>query len=414
MSVSSSEFPIVIIKNNIMQFEISAQDIEILNLCPICQNDELDRISEVYLANQDKPFFTTDICLNCSTVVRLNRPSPQWYDKAWEKRNTQSLFDDNYSIHSIYNKYLELCRYIRYSNLAELFSQLTKANSLIDIGTGPGTGLRAFSERSWKAVGLEPDPTRANLHKNKFNFKIEQQTVEEFIKNNKNIEQFDIATVIHTLEHCHNPLKFLKDVLKIIKENGYLYIEVPNAINFINWKDSLYLEHLINFNQKSLIHLTGYLKLKPIYIIYPKTKPNGLLHIGILYQKMKHSKESTNFIKDNKFIENIKNLYINKIINTNQNAKLKYIVPKIDNLRNTYSQFSIGNISNEGSNFTIKLDKNNQVNNRTRKLKGIMNDYINYLILDTYSKYKIKTIFRLRNKPYDENFFKFQYKKYTE
>ena len=39
-----------------VQFEISAQDIEILNLCPICQNDELDRISEVYLANQDKQY----------------------------------------------------------------------------------------------------------------------------------------------------------------------------------------------------------------------------------------------------------------------------------------------------------------------------------------------------------------------
>jgi len=42
---------------------------------------------------------------------------------------------------------------------------LTEGRSIIDIGTGPGTGLKAFSDRSWKAVGLEPDPTRANIGK---------------------------------------------------------------------------------------------------------------------------------------------------------------------------------------------------------------------------------------------------------
>lgn len=395
-----------------MQHEITNQDIETIKSCPVCLNENFEKLSEVILNNNIEPFFTTDICLSCHTVVRLTHPSQQWFKRAWEYRNLLAK-EYNYSIRHIFNKLLEELRYIRYSNLEHLFSKLTNASSIIDIGTGPGTGLRAFSENSWDTVGLEPDPTRADLYKHKFNFTIHQQTIECFIKNKKNIEQFDIATVIHTLEHCHNPLKFLDDVIKVIKPKGYLYIEVPNSINFINWKDSLYLEHLFNFNLKSLIILSNKLELEPNYIFYPKTKPNGFFHLGILFKKATNSNFRISLDSDNEFIENIKSLYKKGLTNPRLNVELKYIVPKIDNLRSTFSQYFIVKTSQNKDQLTIFLEKQNtSIGSKLRGLRGLIIDYINYLILFINNRFKVKFIFKLNNNLYDKDFFNIKFEKF--
>ena len=63
-------------------------------------------------------------------------------------------------------------------------------------------------------------------------------------------EQIDVCTVIHVLEHLHDPLKFLKHVKnKIIKNNGYIYVEVPSA------ESSTYDDptHLFMFTQEYLL-----------------------------------------------------------------------------------------------------------------------------------------------------------------
>ena len=41
-------------------------------------------------------------------------------------------------------------------------------------------------------------------------------------------KEFDLVTVIHTLEHIPAPLKFLKKVTKFVKKGGYLIVEVPS------------------------------------------------------------------------------------------------------------------------------------------------------------------------------------------
>lgn len=42
--------------------------------------------------------------------------------------------------------------------------------------------------------------------------------------------QFDYVSLIHVFEHLENPVEFLRHIKsKVIKDSGYLYIEVPNA-----------------------------------------------------------------------------------------------------------------------------------------------------------------------------------------
>lgn len=43
-------------------------------------------------------------------------------------------------------------------------------------------------------------------------------------------EQYDVATMLHVLEHTESPREFLRHAHNLIKENGLLFIEVPSEL----------------------------------------------------------------------------------------------------------------------------------------------------------------------------------------
>ena len=65
-------------------------------------------------------------------------------------------------------------------------------------------------------------------------------------------DKFDIAMILHVLEHFHRPKEFMDHVVNQVKDGGYVYIEVPHLHYFTNWEDSIYLEHMNNFTEKTL------------------------------------------------------------------------------------------------------------------------------------------------------------------
>ncbi|RKY83677.1 class I SAM-dependent methyltransferase, partial [candidate division KSB1 bacterium] len=50
---------------------------------------------------------------------------------------------------------------------------------------------------------------------------------------------FDLVMMWHVLEHIENPVLYLKEISRILKENGKLIIEVPNldSLNFRIFKE---------------------------------------------------------------------------------------------------------------------------------------------------------------------------------
>jgi len=71
---------------------------------------------------------------------------------------------------------------------------------------------------------------------------------------------FDIVTLWHTLEHLTTPLETLREIRRILKPEGLLFIEVPN-INFLEnyffrffgiTKHLFFMEHLVHFSPKTL------------------------------------------------------------------------------------------------------------------------------------------------------------------
>lgn len=309
-----------------MVFPIEAGEIEHLNACLVCEGREFERISTVLVG--DLAFFSTDFCKSCGFVFRRTRPSVSWFDKShklWARNQKQWSFDEEH----------ERRRYIRYRNLAQFLEAIVRGREIIDIGTGTGTGLKAFHDRSWIASGLEPEPVRATVGRENHGLNIIESTVEEYTRAEGS---YDVATVIQTLEHFHSPFSCLQNVARLVREAGYIYIEVPDLMNYVDWNDSLHFSHMSNFTEETLVLLANRVGLKPRYRLFPKTRPHGVTHLGILFQKMNYE-YSTNLNKQelaNLYVK-VKNLYAKGLPATPQGV-IQISVPEVNQLGTIFNR----------------------------------------------------------------------------
>jgi 2-polyprenyl-3-methyl-5-hydroxy-6-metoxy-1,4-benzoquinol methylase len=125
---------------------------------------------------------------------------------------------------------------------------------------GGGAGYFSYEMQDKKYICYTYDEAKKPIFSNEFKLK--------YVKK-KNIKNFDIVTLNYVLEHIKNPVIFLKKIIKLLKKNGLIYIEIPNDKNFIYLKktnvifNSLHLYFFNSFNIKNLLEK---LKLKIFYI----------------------------------------------------------------------------------------------------------------------------------------------------
>ncbi|MGB9643423.1 MAG: class I SAM-dependent methyltransferase [Candidatus Ratteibacteria bacterium] len=95
--------------------------------------------------------------------------------------------------------------------------------SILEVGCGTGAFLSQVKPLVKKVVGIEVDEeSRTWIQKN---FKID---VYSDIKKQDDKLKFDIIVMFHVLEHLLNPVEYLSNPKKILKDNGRIFIEVPN------------------------------------------------------------------------------------------------------------------------------------------------------------------------------------------
>jgi len=87
--------------------------------------------------------------------------------------------------------------------------------------------------------------------------------------NIKNIK-FDLITLNKVIEHVTNPTLFLKNYLKYLKKDGFIYIEVPDIdakedpLGYE--REEFFIEHHHVFSKLSLILMLSKLKLNILQI----------------------------------------------------------------------------------------------------------------------------------------------------
>jgi len=143
---------------------------------------------------------------------------------------------------------------------------IKKKGKALEIGCSTGLMLSLLSKKGWEVTGIEISKEAAEAAR-KRNIKIYTDPFE--IINLK--EKFDLIILNHTLEHLENPKKVLGKAYSSLKENGLLYIDVPNfgglsaSIQRGDWPLLLPAEHLWHFTEKALEILLKETKYKIIF-----------------------------------------------------------------------------------------------------------------------------------------------------
>ncbi len=224
--------------------------------CYICSNSQFHLINEI---DRYGFYYPTGLCKRCGNVQQT-----KYYDE-----QVISDFYSNYYRKIYSNDPPEvLFRYQRLGRgkvIYDFVSEIKKTSSVLEVGCGAGGILSVFNDKGCETLGLDFDKRYLDYARKK-NIKVLNGSLEMLKKNQK----FDLIIMSHVLEHIVNPLDFLENLVKHLKKEGILYLEVPSLelvrdggfehdlLNY--WQNA----HTIHFTVKSLNLLCNQVGLKSI------------------------------------------------------------------------------------------------------------------------------------------------------
>jgi methionine biosynthesis protein MetW len=95
---------------------------------------------------------------------------------------------------------------------------------VLDVGCGNGQWLAEYKRLGWEAEGIEPSLTSAAIARQAGHRVITGELSEAQYP----ADHFDAVTLWDALEHIHNPGEIVREIYRITRLNGRVYISVPN------------------------------------------------------------------------------------------------------------------------------------------------------------------------------------------
>lgn len=148
---------------------------------------------------------------------------------------------------------------------------------LLDIGAGRGDLLREAVQAGWTVTGIEPSSSFAEHAARYSGAEIKREAVERcgFAEGS-----FDVVILGAVLEHLYNPNETVREIARILRTGGALFVDVPNEEGLYFRVGNLYQKlrrrdwvvntaptfspfHLFGFGPRSLRALLGKHGLKP-------------------------------------------------------------------------------------------------------------------------------------------------------
>jgi len=141
--------------------------------------------------------------------------------------------------------------------------RLPKTGKVLEIGCASGFMLYALAEEGYACVGVEPSGVFGEFVRSKGLDCFD--SFEDLRASPRHRDGFDVIVHAYVMEHIADPYSFLKGQLEMLKPNGSLFIEIPNAADaLLTIYDVLKFErfywhvgHHWYFTRKSLEYLLG-------------------------------------------------------------------------------------------------------------------------------------------------------------
>lgn len=252
-----------------------------LSSCPLCRKKNL----EVLFKKGSRKFVK---CFNDGFVFITPQPSAKELHRIYNER----YFDSEESRDKTcigYWAYIDerplLLEY--FDRKLDLVEKYTKKRKILDVGCGHGFCLEAAKKRGFNAVGIDVSGYAVEYAKEHGC----KAFLTDIYKAGFKDTSFDVITIFQLIEHVPNPVKFMKEVKRILKPGGHVILTTPNHGGYLkklmgkNWFSYRHQEHLFFFSPKSIDFLLEKAGFASIAFLKDETRFYPIRHIlgGVRY-----------------------------------------------------------------------------------------------------------------------------------
>ena len=276
-----------------------------LSQCRICKSKDLIEVvnlGEQYLASRfpyenekgkvPKSPVVLVMCIKCSLVqlkYTIKQMDMYEYDYGYKS-----------SISNTMREHLKL-----YNSEVQKIVKLTKNDWVLDIGSNDGTFLDYYPECN--KLGCDPTGKQfadyylyKNLVPTYFSF--------ENIRSKFPLEKFKIITSIAMFYDLPDPVQFVKDVCKLLTDDGIWSFEQSYALYMVNKNslDTICHEHLEYYNIKNILDILKKSNMKCIDVSFNESNGGSMRFVVAKKESIYEEIDLTDFLEKEKHLYNPK------------------------------------------------------------------------------------------------------------
>lgn len=210
--------------------------------CNLCGQKNVFQLS---LKDRHGRYLRTVICRACGLIWSDPRPSEDDLKDFYATKYRQEYK----GIYKPKTKHIHRDAVEAVKRYLFLKKIIKAGDKVLDVGSGSGVFVYTLAKLGFDAAGLEPDQDHSDFARDILHIDV----TTGFIQDMDPKPCYDMVTLHHVLEHFSDPFQNLKTVWAILKPEGYLMVEVPNAQDIRqDPKNRYHKAHLYTFNPETL------------------------------------------------------------------------------------------------------------------------------------------------------------------
>lgn len=186
--------------------------------CPVCDGTDREFVADCHdHLYGNAGTFTLARCRGCGLGMQVPMPSDE---------ELAAYYPPDYPCHSWREpsgRWLTAVRWILLCDTSPLDPRFAVPGRMLDIGCGSGGAIAEFGRRGWRAVGVEPNPQAVEQGRRR-GLDVVQGTLDDARFADA---AFDYVRLDHSFEHMTNPTATLREIRRILRPGGRLFICVP-------------------------------------------------------------------------------------------------------------------------------------------------------------------------------------------
>ncbi|MFA7653858.1 MAG: class I SAM-dependent methyltransferase [Candidatus Magasanikbacteria bacterium] len=291
--------------------------------CPVCSGANKKFLYQQNFGNKTIALmenYDVVICDSCGMAYADNIPSQDEFNNYYA---VMSKWEFNYSGGAVSDDYENYFKKI----VNFLTPHLKDKNArILDIGCSTGCLLSKFKENGFNnLLGVDPSARCVETVKKLYNIEAVSKNIYNFNDKNK----FDLIILSAVLEHLVDFTTAMGKIRTLLKDDGLLFVEIPDATRFDGYIfvpfQQFSIEHVNYFSCDSIKNLLSKFAFNIIEIKKDENTVNQMVDPDIFVLSRKSEKIDYKLVKDNTCEEKLKS-YIS--LSSKLDLKLKDVIRK--------------------------------------------------------------------------------------